>query len=54
MPEWLSVEPLDVVVVDGVKVSRELFQHFADVANENNLFRLVKAGGVVTVERIKR
>jgi hypothetical protein len=53
-PEWLKfINDPPTVIVDGVRVSRELFKFWHDDANAGKLFRLVTAGEVptLTVER---
>lgn len=57
VPAWLDVEPLrEVVHVDGVAISRALFSHLKDSANEGHMFRLVTAAdasGMVTLEDLR-
>jgi hypothetical protein len=47
-------DDVDVVSVDGVAYSREIFQHFPEQANVGTIFRFVNKDedGTVTVERL--
>jgi hypothetical protein len=48
----LETGKIEVIEIDGIQYSREIFTHFAEAAEAGSLFRFVKReNGVVTVER---
>jgi hypothetical protein len=55
VPAWLSfTSDPDIVCVDGIKCSREIFTHLADRAKEGTTFQLVKTeNGVVTIRELR-